>query len=160
MEAGRRAVGFIGTLSWKSCGRSAREWYHAMKMAAHYEPRRDLVSLDEHDPWLIDEFGGKPITPRVVGEAEDFARIDARNFLLEPLVWMFAGYVLHGTPAHPNAWNDIYDILGYWMVLFVMLPLRLLDTDRPRDLRFRLEYVGLQMLTLAGGLLGWFLAGG
>lgn len=129
-------------------------------MAGTPQHGRDPIVLDEQDPWLTEEYGGKPIEPRVVGEGEDFARIDIRNFIVEPLVWMFAGYVLHGTPEHPSAWNDILDILGYWMVLFVMLPLRLLDTDRPRDWRFRVEYVLLQLLALAGGIAGWYLAGG
>ncbi len=124
-------------------------------MANASQPRRDPFALDDKDPWLMEEYGGKPITPRVVGEAEDFARIGPQSFLVEPLVWLFAGYVLRG-----NAWVTVWDILGYWMVLFVMLPLRLMDTDRPRDWRFRLEYVGLQLIALAAGYLGWRLAGG
>lgn len=119
------------------------------------EPRRDPFALDDKDPWLMDQYGGKPITPRVVGEAEDFARIGMQSFLMEPVVWLYAGYVLRG-----NAWNSVWDILGYWMVLFVMLPLRLLDTDRPRDHRFRLEFLVLQLCTLAAGYAGWRLAGG
>jgi hypothetical protein len=119
------------------------------------EKRRDPLPLDDKDPWLEDQYGGRPITPRPVGDDEDFARIGVQNFIVEPMVWLFAGYVLRG-----NAWNSIWDILGYWMVLFVMLPLRLLDTDRPRDWRFRAEYLALQLLALIAGYIGWRLAGG
>lgn len=118
-----------------------------------HEP--EPIALDDKDPWRVEEYGGKPITPRVVGEDEDFARISVQNFLVEPAVWAFAGYVLHG-----NAWRTPWDIAGYWMVLFVMLPLRLLDTDKKRDVAFRVQYVVLQLLALAAGYLGWRLAGG
>jgi hypothetical protein len=113
------------------------------------------IALDDRDPWLTHLYGGRPITPRVVGEEEDFARIGLQNFLVEPLVWMFAGYVLYG-----GAWRTPRDILGYWMVLFVMLPLRLMDSDRPRDWRFRIQYGALQLMTLAGGYIGWRIAAG
>lgn len=117
--------------------------------------REQPVTLDDRDPWLIHLYGGKPIVPRVVGEEEDFARIGVQNFLLEPLAWFFAGYVLRGAP-----WRTVEDLVGYWMILFVMLPLRLMDSDRPRDRRFRFQYVALQLLTLAAGYLGWRAAGG
>jgi hypothetical protein len=123
-----------------------------MRKAKH-EPEQ--IALDDKDPWRVEEYGGKPITPRVVGEDEDFARISAQNFILEPAVWAFAGLVLHG-----SAWKTPLDILGYWMVLFVMLPLRLMDTDKKRDMAFRVQYVLLQLLALAAGYLGWKLAGG
>lgn len=113
------------------------------------------IVLDDPDPWRLDEYGGRPITPRSVGEDEDFARISVQNFVYEPLVWFLAGLVLRGT-----AWHTVYDVLGYWMVLFVMLPLRLLDTDRPRDRWFHAQYAGLQALTLLAGYLGWRAAGG
>jgi hypothetical protein len=117
--------------------------------------RAQPEKLDERDPWLTHLYGGKPIAPRVVGEEEDFARIGLQNFLLEPLAWFSAGYVLQGGP-----WRSVQDILGYWMILFVMLPLRLMDSHRPRDRRFRLQYVALQLLTLAAGYLGWRASGG
>lgn len=113
------------------------------------------IDLDDRDPWLTHLYGGKPVLPREVGEEEDFARIGLKNFLLEPLAWLFAGYVLQGGP-----WNTVQDLLGYWMILFVMVPLRLMDSHRRRDGRFRLQYVALQLLTLAAGYLGWRLAGG
>lgn len=116
-----------------------------------------MLDWEEGDPWLMDEYGGRPITPRALsdGEDEDYARIGLVNYLVEPAVWAFAGYVLRG-----NAWQTIWDVLGYWMVLLVMLPLRLLDTDRPRDKAFHLQYIVLQFLTLCAGLAGWRLAGG
>lgn len=113
------------------------------------------MALDDEDPWLTQAYGGRPITPRVVGEDEDFARISGQNLVIEPLAWFFAGVVLRG-----SAWRSEWDIAGYWMVLFVMLPLRLMDTDRPRDWRFRLEYLALQLMTLLAGYLGWRYAGG
>jgi hypothetical protein len=121
-------------------------------------PEPEAVEWEEGDPWLTDTYGGKPIEPRRLiadDDEEDFARIGLSNFIVEPLVWAFAGWTLHG-----NAWNSIRDIVGYWMILFVMLPLRLLDTDRPRDFAFKLQYVALQLLALAAGILGWLLAGG
>jgi hypothetical protein len=121
------------------------------------KPKREpeQIALDDKNPWMIEEYGGHPITPRVVGEEEDFARISLQNFLLEPACWLFAGFVLRGT-----AWRTPWDIMGYWMVLFVMLPLRLMDTDKKRDRAFRVQYVVLQLLALAAGFLGWQLAGG
>jgi hypothetical protein len=109
------------------------------------------------DPWRVEEYGGQPVAPRVFGEEDDldFARIGFGTFVLEPVVWFLAGFALRGT-----AWLSVWDILGYWMVLFVMLPLRLLDTEKPRDLAFRIQYMALQLLALAGGYLGWRLAGG
>jgi hypothetical protein len=120
---------------------------------AKHEPEQ--IALDDKNPWMIEEYGGKPIVPRVVGEDEDFARISLQNFIVEPGVWLFAGIVLHA-----NAWRTPWDILGYWMVLFVMLPLRLMDTDKKRDRAFRIQYVALQTLALGAGYLGWRLAGG
>ncbi|HEY3267407.1 MAG TPA: hypothetical protein VGM37_10800 [Armatimonadota bacterium] len=117
--------------------------------------KNEPIALDDRDPWLVEQYGGRPITPRAVGEDEDFARISAQNFLFEPLVWFFAGIVLHGA-----AWRSVWDIAGYWMVLFVMLPLRLMDTDKPRDHAFRAQYVALQLLTLLAGYVGWRVAGG
>lgn len=112
--------------------------------------------LDDHDPWLTHLYGGKPVEPRATfDEEEDFARIGLKNFILEPAAWFFAGYVLQGGP-----WRTPKDILGYWMILFVMLPLRLMDSHRPRDRRFRVEYVALQLLTLVAGYLGWKASGG
>lgn len=113
---------------------------------------------EEGDIWLIDQYGGQPVTPRELADdedEEDFARIGAVNFLLEPLVWFFVGFALHGT-----GWRTIWDILGYWMVLVVMLPLRLMDTDKPRDNRFRLQYIVLQLTALGAGIFGWAYAGG
>ncbi|HEY3411819.1 MAG TPA: hypothetical protein VGM51_02050 [Armatimonadota bacterium] len=120
---------------------------------AKHEP--EPIALDDKDPWRVEEYGGKPIIPRVVGEDEDFARISLQNFIVEPAVWLFAGFVLHG-----NAWKTPWDLMGYWMVLFVMLPLRLMDTDKKRDRAFRIQYVALQALSLGAGYLGWRLAGG
>jgi hypothetical protein len=116
------------------------------------------VEWEEGDPWLMDEYGGKPIEPRRLIEEEDpedYARIGWSNFIVEPLVWAFSGYVLRDT-----AWNSVADIAGYWMVLFVMLPLRLLDTDRPRDRAFKTQYVALQLLALLAGIAGAWVQGG
>ena len=113
---------------------------------------------EEGDTWLMDQYGGRPVTPRELADdedEEDFARIGAINFLLEPFAWFFVGFALHGT-----GWRTIWDILGYWMVLVVMLPLRLMDTDKPRDNRFRLQYMVLQLTALGAGILGWAYAGG
>ena len=118
-----------------------------------HEPEE--IALDDKDPWRIEEYGGKAIIPRVVGEDEDFARISVQNFVVEPAVWLFAGIVLYG-----NAWKTPLDILGYWMVLFVMLPLRLMDTDKKRDRAFRIQYVALQAMALGAGYLGWRIARG
>jgi hypothetical protein len=35
-----------------------------------------------------------------------------------------------------------------------------MDTDKKRDMAFRVQYVLLQLLALAAGYLGWKLAGG
>lgn len=115
------------------------------------------IALDDKDPWRIEEYGGKPITPRVVGEDEDFARISVQNFIVEPAVWFFAGMVLQGSEP-TSAWKTPWDILGYWMILFVMLPLRLMDTDKKRDRAFHVQYVALQLLALGAGFLGWLIS--
>ena len=70
---------------------------------------------EEGDTWLMDQYGGRPVTPRELADdedEEDFARIGAVNFVLEPLAWFFVGFALHGT-----GWRTIWDILGWVMML-------------------------------------------